>query len=798
MTKLFFSIIPALFATVVSIHTAAAKLPQSADTIAIRFADSEIKRFPEAWQLDHGTRYVWGYAQGVGCKAMLELWKYTRSKKYYDYVYQWANHMVQSDGAILGYRTTDYNIDFINAGKLLFDLYDATGHDKYRMAMDTLIKQLAHHPKTKNGVFWHKKIYPHQIWLDGIYMAGPFMAQYGSKFNRPEWIDMAAHEAVKTFECTLDKKSGLLYHAWDESRSQAWCDPSTGHSPNFWGRAIGWYFMAVVDILDFLPLDHPQRKELIHIVRHLAKTLPRYQDKTGLWYQVVDMGNRQGNFTEASVSAMFMYAYAKAVNKGYLPDSNMEMAKRILNGLCKELVVEQPDGTLSLTRCCAVGGLGGKPYRDGSFEYYIGEKIRDNDAKATGPFIMGCLEIAKFDNARRPKHLAFPGATGFGRYASGGRGGEVCKVTNLEDDGPGSFREAVSRPHRIVVFDVGGVIRLKSRVRVAPHITIAGQTAPGDGITIYGYGVSFASNNIVRHIRLHGSIGMERGSCTLVADNLRNAIFDHVSVQWGRWDNLHVKYASDITFQYCIFGEAIDPQRFGALIERPDNLTIHHCLWIDNQSRNPKGKAFMQYYNNIVYNWGHSGYVGGHSKSHYHVDMIGNYFIAGPNSSENYLAMMTPTDHIYQKDNYVDTNRNGQLDGSLIDDETFREKGATLAEHPYHGNGFLESLESATEAYQSVLLRAGAYLKRDQVDKRLIDQLTSLGKSGAIIHTEGAVGGQPPMRGGEADRDSDNDGIPDQWERKHELNPNDASDASAYTLSKIYTNIEVYINELLD
>lgn len=206
----------------------------------------------------------------------------------------------------------------------------------------------------------------------------------------------------------------------------------------------------------------------------------------------------------------------------------------------------------------------------------------------------------------------------------------------------------------------------------------------------------------------------------------------------------------------------------------------------------------MQYYNNVVYNWGHSGYVGGHSKGEYHVDMIGNYFIAGPNSSDNYLAMMTPTDHLYQRDNYVDTNRNGQLDGSLISDEVFRQKGATLAETPYNGDGFKESLESAAEAYQSVLSRAGAYLKRDEVDTRLINQLASLGKSGTIIRTEEAVGGQPSMQGGKAKRDSDGDGIPDDWEHKHGLNPNDPSDASVYTLSEIYTNIEVYINELLN
>lgn len=793
-TKCFFAmiVVGALFTCKVS-----AKVITGIDTVGIRFADSEMKRFPEMWQMDHGRRYVWAYAQGVGGKAMLEVWKHTRDKKYYDYVYAWVNHMVQPDGSILHYQTTEYNIDCINSGKLLFDIYNFTGHDKYRMAMDTLMKQLDNHPQTSDGVFWHKNIYPHQIWLDGIYMAGPFLAQYGSEYQRPDLIDKAIHEVILTFRHTLDQQTGLLYHAYDESRKQAWSNPQTGQSPHFWGRAIGWYFMAVVDILDFVPDNHPQRNELIKIIAHLGNVLPRYQDATGLWYQVLDQGNRQGNYLEASVSSMFMYSFAKAVNKGYLDKTQIDVARKAYAGIMANLM-EEADGTLSLTRCCAVAGLGGKPYRDGSYEYYINERIRDNDAKATGPFIMGCLQLNEYEDSLREKHPAFPGATGFGQYATGGRGGEVYKVVNLNDSGPGSFRDAVSRPYRIIVFDVGGVIHLKSRVRVAPHITIAGQTAPGDGITLYGHGISFGSNNIVRHLRLHGSINMQRGSCTLVADNLRHAIFDHVSVQWGRWDNLHVKNASEITFQHCIVGEAIDPQRFGALLERPENITIHHTLWIDNQSRNPKGKAFMQFYNNVVYNWGRSGYVGGHSKAHYHVDMVGNYFIAGPSSTERYFDMMSATDHYYHKDNYVDLNRNGKLDGVLITDEDFRKEGATLSHTPYYIDNFPKEVETPEEAYSHIIRHAGAYLQRDEVDKRLIKQLQSLGMSGAIIHRESEVGGQPSLRGGKPLKDSDGDGIPDKWESKYGLDPNDPADAMGHDLDAVYTNIEMYVNSLLN
>ena len=194
---------------------------------------------------------------------------------------------------------------------------------------------------------------------------------------------------------TYDAKTGLYHHAWDESKSQRWADPATGHSPNFWGRSIGWWFMALVDALDFIPENHPGRADMLGYIRGLAETLPKYQDKAGLWYQVIDQPKRKGNFPEASVTTQCMYAYAKAVNKGYIDAKYRAVAEKALQGLKDKLLVEKQDGTLTLTRCCQVGGLGGHPYRDGSFEYYIGEKMRDNDAKATGPFIMGCLELEK-------------------------------------------------------------------------------------------------------------------------------------------------------------------------------------------------------------------------------------------------------------------------------------------------------------------------------------------------------------------------------------------------------------------
>ena len=363
------------------------------DTYYRLFADSEIRRFPEAWQLDHGKRLYFGYAQGVGCCAMLQVWKKTGDRRYFDYVEAWADSLVDNKGDIYLYKKETYNLDYINSGKVLFDLYDETQKEKYKLAIENLIDQLKKQPRTTDGGFWHKKIYPNQMWLDGLYMASPFMARYGAEFNRPEWIDEAVKQFTLCHQHTYDTKTGLYYHAWNEDRSQRWADPETGHSPNFWGRSIGWWFMALVDALEYIPQDHSGYADMIKWTKELAETLSKYQDKNGLWYQVIDQPSRTGNFPEASVTTQCMYAYMKAVNKGYIDSQYRAIAEKAFKGLCNKLLISNSDGTLTLTRCCQVGGLGGKPYRDGSFEYYIGEKMRDNDAKATGPFIMGCIEL---------------------------------------------------------------------------------------------------------------------------------------------------------------------------------------------------------------------------------------------------------------------------------------------------------------------------------------------------------------------------------------------------------------------
>jgi hypothetical protein len=392
---------------------------------------------------------------------------------------------------------------------------------------------------------------------------------------------------------------------------------------------------------------------------------------------------------------------------------------------------------------------------------------------------------------------AFPGAQGYGAYASGGRGAEVYHVTNLSDSGAGSFREAVSKPGRTVVFDVGGVINIVNKIQAAANLTIAGQTAPGEGIVVYGNGISFASNTIVRYMRFRGSINMPRGACVLVADNLKDAIFDHVSVEWGRWDDLHIKESSNITMQYCLIGEPIDPQCFGALFEGPVNITIHHCLWIDNQSRNPKAKAAIEYINNVVYNWGRVGLVGGHSASDHFQDVINNYFIAGPNSSAHFIGEFAATDHVFHGGNYTDIDKDGTLNGRPVIDTDFVHEKATLVPKKQNNPPLPVTAEPAADALKKVMETAGASLHRDAVDTRIIGYLRSNGKEGTIFKTEADAGGQGKITGGPEPKDTDGDGIPDAWEKAKGLNPAKAADGNTHQLNKEYTNLEVYINSLV-
>lgn len=391
------------------------------------------------------------------------------------------------------------------------------------------------------------------------------------------------------------------------------------------------------------------------------------------------------------------------------------------------------------------------------------------------------------------QQLAFPGAEGFAAYATGGRGGQVVHVTNLNAAGAGSLAEAVSQPGRFVVFDVGGVIDITGKnITIASNVTIAGQTAPGEGITIYGGRViaSKNSNIIIRYIRMRGGSSVNSSKCTLTLDECSNVIMDHCSVSWGPWDNVHIANANNITWQNCIISEGIEPQRFGAITDGTRNWTIHHCLWQNNKSRNPKMKCYVQYYNNVVYNYT-NGVVGGHSAADNYQDLMNNYFIAGPNGSGKYFDQWTETDHMYSSGNYFDGNCDGILNGTLITDH----HSATPMPNPSLKCSAPMNLETAAQAYESIVEHVGASRVRDIHDKRIIDQLTSLGKKGAFIDNEQNVGGIGIVAGGPKIADADNDGMADEWEVANGLNPA-KNDANGYAFDNGYTNIENYVNSL--
>lgn len=358
-------------------------------TWAEKMAKSEMTRYPQAWMIEKAKSPRWGYTHGCVAKAMLDLFDYNGDSIYFNYAKGYADSLITEEGKIKTYDMQKFNIDNINPGKILFRLYKATGDQKYKAAIDTLILQMKNQPRTSEGGFWHKKIYPHQMWLDGVYMASPFLAEYARDFNDPGLFGDAVNEIILITKHTYDPAMGLFYHGWDESREQKWANKETGLSPNFWSRSIGWYAMALVDVLDYLPVDHPKRNEIIALTDTVAKGIcNRQDDKSGVWYQVTDMGDREGNYLESSGSCMFVYFLYKAVEKGYISSEYTANADKGFNGIINNFIRNEADGTISITNCCAVAGLGGeKVYRDGSFEYYISEPIIDNDPKSVAPFI---------------------------------------------------------------------------------------------------------------------------------------------------------------------------------------------------------------------------------------------------------------------------------------------------------------------------------------------------------------------------------------------------------------------------
>jgi unsaturated rhamnogalacturonyl hydrolase len=358
-----------------------------------RMALSIMKRHPEAYQIDGQTEPKWDYVHGLVLTSFEALYDKTKNPQYYNYIKQYADATIDENGTVSSYKFDTYNIDMVTAGRILFKLYKTTKDERYLTVLQLLRKQITEQPRTVSGGFWHKKMYPNQMWLDGLYMGEPFYAQYTTQFEKGAQLN----DIAKQFELiqlhATDPKTGLLYHGWDESKQMPWANKTTGCSPNFWSRSIGWYVMALVDVLDYFPNNHPKRKELLGYLNNVANSLVQFQDKSGLWYQVTDKGGSAGNYLESSGSSMFAYALAKGANKGYLPNKFKAIANKAFDGLTNQLIRTDPDGQIHITQACAVAGLGGNPYRDGSYSYYVNERKKDNDPKATGSFILAALEL---------------------------------------------------------------------------------------------------------------------------------------------------------------------------------------------------------------------------------------------------------------------------------------------------------------------------------------------------------------------------------------------------------------------
>ena len=365
-----------------------------------RIARSFIAQHPDSIvYADEEKSKRWNYEQGLMLEAFYAMWKHSGNDEYKSYIKKNLDHYVNEDGSINTYKLTEFNIDNVAQGKILVRADEIFHDSKYRRAADTIRRQLSLHPRTTEGGFWHKKIYPNQMWLDGLYMGEPFYTIYSSEYNDTAAFDDIANQFFLIAKHSYDKRTGLYFHAWDESKQMAWADKTTGCSPNLWGRAIGWYAMALVDVLDYFPESHPKRKELISIFVNLMKNVLLQRDASSkVWYQIVDKQNALGNYRESSASSMFVYAFAKGVNKGYLPKEYSIVAKESFDGLIKQFVTVNDRGEIFLNDVCKVAGLGGTPYRDGSYEYYIGEPRRTNDFKGYGPFFLASIEVEKLRN----------------------------------------------------------------------------------------------------------------------------------------------------------------------------------------------------------------------------------------------------------------------------------------------------------------------------------------------------------------------------------------------------------------
>lgn len=339
---------------------------------------------------------AWNYIDGCMMASLLDLYHQTNEKKYLDFVDKFVDFYVFEDGSIRGFIESEYNIDSIKEGTVLFELYKITKKEKYRKAIETIYSQILHHPRTPEGNFWHKKIYPNQIWLDGLYMGEPFYALYETNFNNKKNYADILHQFETVYQKMFDKKKKLYYHGYDASKSIFWADKKTGLSQNFWLRSIGWYIIALVDVYSIIE-DEKIKQRFQELIQITLSGIYQYQDQESkMFYQIPNLPNEEKNYLETSGSAMVAYASLKAARLGIVDISYREKGKQVFDGICNKYLKEV-DGELDLGGICLVAGLGPKDNlrRDGTKEYYFSEPVVKNDAKGVGPLIMAYTEIIK-------------------------------------------------------------------------------------------------------------------------------------------------------------------------------------------------------------------------------------------------------------------------------------------------------------------------------------------------------------------------------------------------------------------
>ncbi|HEU5291566.1 MAG TPA: glycoside hydrolase family 88 protein [Cyclobacteriaceae bacterium] len=364
--------------------------------IASKIVESTINTYPNIADFPIYAPNRWNYEYSFFLAGGYKLGKNKNNQAFIDYPQKWVDSFITDNNFKEGvYDMSEYKLDDVIPARLAILFHQQTGNSKYKAIADTIALQLKRQPKTSDGGYWHKQIYPNQMWLDGVFMGDVFSMQYAQAYNQPEWYDEAIKQIKLIYQHTRDEKTGLLYHGWDESKNPVWAHPQKGTSPEFWGRAVGWYAMALIECLDYLPENHPERKNVIKIFQDVAASVKKYQDKkTSLWFQVLDKGDKPGNWIETSCSAMFAYTFAKGNHKGYLDKSFLTSAQQAYDGLLKNYVYVDGKGNLHLDRTVKVGTLNPKTSK-GDFQYYITTECRIDDYKGLAALLYASIELER-------------------------------------------------------------------------------------------------------------------------------------------------------------------------------------------------------------------------------------------------------------------------------------------------------------------------------------------------------------------------------------------------------------------